>query len=59
MSSEGAPLGTDWVISVIDTAKNMVVATTKVDTGPGLVAATARSVYVANLGSSTVSVIDV
>lgn len=51
--------GTAWIVSVIDTTTNTVVTTTQVDTGPGLVATTARNVYVANARSNTVSVIDV
>jgi YVTN family beta-propeller protein len=59
VSSQGVPGSDTWVLSVIDTFTNTVVGTTRVDPGPGIVAATARNVYVANLGSSTVSVVDV
>jgi DNA-binding beta-propeller fold protein YncE len=46
-------------VSVIDTLTNKVLTTTPVGTSPGFVVMTARNVYVANLGSDTVSVIDI
>ncbi len=51
--------GQAWIVSVIDTPSGEVITRTSVDIGPGIVAMTARNVYVANTGSGTVSVIDI
>ncbi|MGH3921466.1 MAG: YncE family protein [Pseudonocardiaceae bacterium] len=50
--------GTVGVLSVIDTVTNTLVTATPAGPKTGFVAVTTRNVYVTNVGSNTVSVID-